>query len=425
VVRLLKRVEPGIVLVVGGPEVSFAGDLPPLAEAVDFVITGPGEKSFPRLCRDLLAGRPVLNRVIAGEPLPLDEIVLPYAYYGDEDIRNRLVYVEASRGCPFKCEFCLSALDKTAKPFPLDAFLEEMALLHERGARHFKFIDRTFNLKVSSNIAILEFFLERMSDDLYLHFELIPDQLPEKLRRVLLRFPAGSLQFEIGVQTFDARIQAFISRRQDNEKSRDNLRWLRENTGAHIHADLIFGLPGDSLENFADSFNQLVALAPQEIQLGILKRLRGAPIDRHTGAFDMRYNPAAPYNVLATRDIDFATMQRMTRFARFWDLVANSGRFRETLPLLLGDDAFARFLCFSDGLYELAGRSWKISLSRLFGLSYRVLTEQLGCAVDDARDCLGRDFEKAGLRGRPPFDGRGTDNGPRGHVANRRQRQHA
>ena len=143
---------------------------------------------------------------------------------------------------------------------------------------------------------------------------------------------------------FCTAISGFLTLKQNNEKTCENLRWLRESTGAHIHADLIFGLPGDCLQNFAKSFDQLVSLNPQEIQLGILKRLRGAPINRHSASFALRYNPAAPYNILSTRDIDFATMQRVNRFARFWDMIANSGRFKNTLPLILADDAFARFL---------------------------------------------------------------------------------
>jgi len=122
----------------------------------------------------------------------LDELELPYAWYDDEDIRNRLIYVEASRGCPFKCEFCLSSLDRTARPFELQRFLAAMDELYRRGARNFKFIDRTFNLKVSTSIAILEFFLERIDEDLYLHFEVIPDHLPQKLKQVLTRFPPAT-----------------------------------------------------------------------------------------------------------------------------------------------------------------------------------------------------------------------------------------
>ena len=128
----------------------------------------------------------------------LDHIKMPYELYSDQDIANRVLYVEASRGCPFKCEFCLSALDKTAWPFNLDEFLQHMDELYIRGARHFKFVDRTFNLKIKTTLQILDFFLERMNDELFLHFEVIPDHLPEKLKDKLklLRDALGKTEFE-------------------------------------------------------------------------------------------------------------------------------------------------------------------------------------------------------------------------------------
>ena len=424
VVALLKQVSPQTRVVVGGPEVSFADDLPALAERADYIVSGPGETSFRELCDDLLKGRPIASRMIAGKAVTLDELELPYAWYDDEDIRNRLIYVEASRGCPFKCEFCLSSLDRTARPFELQRFLAAMDELYRRGARNFKFIDRTFNLKVSTSIAILEFFLERIDEDLYLHFEVIPDHLPQKLKQVLTRFPPAMLQFEIGVQTFDPEIQKTISRRQDNEQTCANLRWLRENTGAHIHADLIFGLPGDRLENFAHSFDQLVSLGPQEIQLGILKRLRGAPLNRHNHAYELRYNPAAPYNVVSTRDIDFVTLQRVNRCARFWDMIGNSGRFKNLLPLILAEQPFANLLELSDHLYRLAGSSWKISLRRLFSLLYDALSGPMQRPHAQLRDLLEADFRLSGEKGRLVLENHDLNIEPRAGSANKRQRQH-
>jgi radical SAM superfamily enzyme YgiQ (UPF0313 family) len=424
-VSLLKQISPEVIIVLGGPEVSHFPDQPDVIKLADYIVMGAGEISFRLLCEQILQGSKPLNKMIQGDSVTLDKLTLPYYLYNEDDIRNRILYVEASRGCPFKCEFCLSSLDKTAKPFELSVFLNEIELLYQRGARNFKFIDRTFNLKIATSVTILEFFLDRMSDDLYLHFEVIPDNLPDKLKQVLTRFPAGSLQFEIGVQTFDSDIQDLISRRQDNEKTCDNLRWLREHTGAHLHADLIFGLPQDTLENFAKSFDLLVSLNPQEIQMGILKRLRGAPINRHTEEYQLRYNPLPPYNILSTRDIDFPTMQRVSRFARYWDMIANSGRFPHTLPFILRDTPFNRFMQLSDALYLQAGSTWKIALKRLFDLIYGVMTTEMKADSFALKVVLEKDYQRSGQKGLPVFlQQQKIQRIPKTGTANKRQATH-
>lgn len=426
IISLIREISPQVKLIIGGPEVSHAPDLPAVCEQVDYVISGAGEKSLPDLCAQLLANKKPLNKLVDGVILPLEQLNMPYEYYTDEDIKNRLIYVEASRGCPFKCEFCLSALDKTAKPFSLDAFLAEMDKLFQRGVRNFKFIDRTFNLKVSTSVRILEFFLERMCDDLYLHFEVVPDNLPDALKDVLVKFPPNSLQFEIGVQTFDPTIQQLISRKQNNDKTKENIQWLRQHTGAHLHTDLIFGLPEDTLENFADSFDQLYALNPQEIQLGILKRLRGAPLNRHNEDYQLKYNPSAPYNILTTDRIDFATMQRVNRFAKFWDMIGNSGRFANALPLMMGDAPFERFMLLSDALYLQAGSSWKIALKRLFELIYIVMTQTLQLDEALVQAALAQDYARTSYKGVLNFEQPLILNKPtKVGVANKRQLNHA
>ncbi|VAW39072.1 Mg-protoporphyrin IX monomethyl ester oxidative cyclase [hydrothermal vent metagenome] len=423
-IKLLKQLQPDIIIVVGGPEVSHVPDSPNLVAMVDYVITGAGELQFRRLCQKLLSQEKPPQKVVTGIALPLELIQMPYKYYTAEDVHNRIIYVEASRGCPFKCEFCLSALDKTSKSFSTELFLAEIDLLISRGATHFKFIDRTFNLKVKTTVAILEFFLARLTKDMSIHFEVVPDRLPEKLRTILAKFPEHVLQFEIGVQTFDPDIQNLISRKQDNAKTCENLVWLRENTKAHIHADLIFGLPGDSLNNFAKSFDKLVSLNPQEIQLGILKRLRGAPINRHTLEYAMVYSKNQPYNILSTKDIDFKTMQRVTRFARFWDMIGNSGRFPHTKPVIFGSQPFANFMQLADNLYKTEDSSWKISLRRLFKLLHQQLVSILDIDAEIAFAALEQDFIHCNEKGKLSSLLSLQDKQGKPGNRNKRQKQH-
>ena len=406
-IAIIKRVAPEVVVVVGGPEVSYETEEQRICALADYVVTGWGDVTFPQLCAEIMAGKPPQQKVHAGVQPKLADIALPYAEYTEEDITRRFIYVEASRGCPFKCEFCLSALDKTAWPFEQERFLAELKALYERGARHFRFVDRTFNLKVAASLAILDFFLERLSDDLFIHFELIPDHLPEKLKAAILRFPQGRLHFEVGIQTWDEAVQARISRKQDNALAEANLRWLREESPALIHVDLIAGLPGEDLATFGLGFDRLYALKPHEIQVGILKRLRGAPIDRHTAGHAMRYSPDTPYVVLATDALSFNDVQRIVRFARYWDLVGNSGRFHRALPLLLADSPFSRFMQFTDWLYARTAKTHEFALEKLCGYLHDFLVETGSDAAMVAPAVVG-DYEASGAKGRLPFMKTGT-----------------
>jgi len=236
----------------------------------------------------------------------------------------------------------------------------------------------------------------------FAHFELIPDHLPEKLKEAIAKFPEGTLQFEIGIQTFDVDVQARVSRRQKNDVASANIVWLREHSTAHLHVDLIAGLPGEDINSFAKGFNRLVQLAPHEIQFGILKRLRGAPIARHTLEHGLKFNPDPPYNILATNVIDFATMQRLSRFSRYWDIVANSGRFPRTLPLLLADDAFGNFLAFSDWLFETTGKTHAIAHERMVVFLRDYLCGRGGMSDEVVSATLVADYRAAG--GRTHFD---------------------
>ena len=399
----LKRVRPDVAVVLGGPEVSFETGQQEIVRHADYVVTGEADLAFAELCEKLLAGRRPLNKVVAAEPPEFARLALPYDHYTDEDVAHRVIYVEASRGCPFRCEFCLSSLDVPVRNVLLEDFLAHLQRLLDRGVRRFKFVDRTFNLNAHIGRTILQFFLDRYAPGLFLHFEMIPDRLPAALREPIRLFPSGALQFEVGIQTFNEEVSHRISRRQDNGKVEQNLRFLREETGVHLHADLIVGLPGETAESFAAGFDRLVELGPQEIQVGMLKRLRGTPIVRHDAEFGMVYGAHAPYEVLQTRDIDFATMQRLRRFSRYWDLVVNSGNFAETAPTIWqGGSPFAKFRDLSDRLHERTGRSHGIALHYLAEFLFRHLIEQ-GRDPRDVASSMWRDYRRGGRTDCPDF----------------------
>jgi radical SAM superfamily enzyme YgiQ (UPF0313 family) len=439
VIAAIKRVRPDIKIILGGPEVSYETGEQAIVQLADHVITGEADLKFAEVCRRLLgrAELPLgldaqqrvptnLSKIIPAELPDFSQIVLPYDLYTDDDIAHRIIYVEASRGCPFTCEFCLSSLDIPVRQVPLPAMLEQLQRLLDCGVKQFKFVDRTFNRNVAVSQTILEFFLARYRPGHFFHFEMIPDRLPESLRVIIARFPPGALQFEVGIQTFNEEVGGLIKRRQNYEKLADNFHFLHNETGVHIHADLIVGLPGETLESFATGFDRLIALGPQEIQVGILKRLRGTPIIRHDNEWQMVYNPHPPYEILQNRLIDFATMQKLRRFARYWDLVGNSGNFIEATPLiwsvgqasrlspsksennetgkmLVLPSPFHAFLRFSEWLHANTGRTDSIALVRLMELLFAFLTGELQYDAKRVAETLWRDYQRGGRHDKPAF----------------------
>ena len=403
VVRTLKQVAPHIVVVLGGPEVSHESELQEICRLADHVVRGEADLAFRDLCMARLAGEARPHTIDA--PLPhFGQIEVPYDEYTDHDIAHRIVYVESSRGCPFTCEFCLSALDIPVRKVELDRFLAAMQRLLDRGVKHFKFVDRTFNLGIATATAILRFFRERWVEGMFLHFELIPDRLPEELRAEIAAFPPGSLQFEVGVQTLDDATSARISRHQDVPKMAANLQWLRSATGAHVHADLIVGLPGEDEATFARGFDQLWSMGAQEIQVGVLKRLRGTPIVRHDAEYGMVYAADAPYEVLQTAAVPFPVMQRMKRFARYWDLVGNSGNWSATLALLLaGDSAHAAFAAFAEWVHQTTRVTSGIALHRLAALLWQWLVDQRGSAAMAVGAAMAVDYARCARHDWPEF----------------------
>ena len=399
IVAILRHEKSSPKIILGGPEVGCPEDLPPVASLTDYVITGEADLAFPQLCRDLLNERTPENKITQAPRPDLVEVVYPYDLYSDQDIAQRLVYVELTRGCPYRCEYCLSSLENGVRSFPLESWLEQMKTLINRGVRYFKFVDRTFNLDINRCLAVLEFFRLHYQPGLQLHLEMTPDRFPAPLKAMILKFPPGALRFEVGIQTFNTEVAKRIKRQTDNEAAERNLRFLISEAKAIVHADLIVGLPGEDLTSFAAGFDRLAALKPQEIQVGFLKRLRGAPIKRHDAQWDMIYNPEPPYEIEANKCLNKEQIAGLKRFARYWEIFINRQTFPKTTPLLWTTGSyFADFQRWSSWLYTKLQRTHAISLEVMTEQLFNYLTEILEHPRELVTRALAEDYLANGKR---------------------------
>ena len=378
------------IIILGGPEVSHLSKDAEIFKYADHVIRGDGEIAFRELCEEILG-----EESLAKTPRRQEEKEIKTAYhlYSDEDVARKLIYVESSRGCPFKCEFCLSSIEKKIYEFPLEPFLAEMDILIQRGVKTFKFLDRSFNTNIPRALQIIEFFLAKIehlsslpsrslrplrlgensscdnpSMPFTVHFEMVHSLFPPELLQALTRFPPGTLRLEIGIQTLNPEVSARIGRPSNPDKELAALKFLHENTNAIVHADLIAGLPGEDLASFGRGFDRLWKILgdrhsdshPEEIQLGILKLLPGAPIERHNRTFGMHFAQSPPYEIIENNEICAADMKRIKNFARFWEILVNRG-----MIVLQNKPIFDSFMKISDELYAYFGKNWGIDKHEL------------------------------------------------------------
>ncbi|MEE9258921.1 MAG: DUF4080 domain-containing protein [Nitrospinaceae bacterium] len=327
----LKKQDPSLSIVVGGPEVSFD----PLSD--DYIlISGEGEKKWVEFLEYQKLGETpppeALERWSSfGTDLP--DLITAYDEEDLPELQNRIAYLETSRGCPYLCSFCLSALDQTVRYFDDEAVRRQIKLLIDGGTRQIKFIDRTFNLK-PGRMAEWIGWLSRF-EGVSFHFEVVGDLLTPELMDCLDSVPKGMFQFEIGIQTTQDEPQRLIQRKQDNEKLFATVKRLVRKNRVHIHSDLIFGLPGENLEQSLQSFTEVCRLRPHELQLGFLKFLPGAPIRKLIDSHEYRFQSGPPYEILSSRDLSAAEVIYLKKFTDVFDQFYNSKKFRFSIDTLL------------------------------------------------------------------------------------------
>ncbi|MEI6645430.1 MAG: DUF4080 domain-containing protein [bacterium] len=375
-VGILRIAHPSITIVAGGPE-CVAGEASSREKLCDTMIVGEGETAFRKICEAIFSASfmnthnrsNVFSSVLSvASPEDLSQLVLPYDEYSDIDILQRTIYAETSRGCPYSCSYCTSD-GTTLRLFPLETLLPAFEKLWERGVRKFKFLDRSFNAPVEHACAILDFFLPRVTPGSCLHFEINPDHLHPDVFTRIAAFPKGSLHLEVGLQTINPDGARRIGRSVNTEHSLENLRKLCQETGAVVHADLIFGLPGEDEESFARGFNTVVATcqAP-EVQVNWLKGLQGTRLVCDAAKLQLAFSAEPPYELLYSDVMNFDTLCRIQRFARCWELVHNRGRFPkevEALHARIAPDYYQGYQALAQRIFEGEGKLYAISATRL------------------------------------------------------------
>jgi len=397
VLRRFRELCPQSRIVMGGPEV-VRGKAPPQIEGVaDCLIEGEGEIALAEVCAGLLKGSSPPPWMSAG-PAPLERLEGAEGEYTDTDLEQRIVYLESSRGCPNACAYCQSAAAPGVRWRPLEKVEAAWVALLRRGARRLKIVDRTFNADEERAARLLRMIAAELPAGGSVQVEMTPEPPGPELQAAIMKFPHGALRVEVGVQTFDPAVARTIGRRSP-ERVAEALDALHR-AGAVVHADLIAGLPGETPAGFAQGFDRLVAMEPEELQVNLLKLLRGTPLERCAPAWQMRFDAEPPYTVIETSTWPAAHLLAMRRFSRYWELLYNRGRFRRTLPLLWdgGASPFRAFWELSERLYARFGRSYGIAADDLALALAEHLLEGGRCGREAVWRRLEQDYQARGAR---------------------------
>ncbi len=344
----IKAALPHTRIVLGGPEVSYNAEqtLCDIPEA-DAVLSGEGEEPFRAYCDALSRGsdlsevsglsyrmgeRMILGTPYIGSGTPKSPLSAGYA----EALKGRIAYIEASRGCPFSCAFCLSGRCGGVRYFEIEQVKRDILLL-SRASRTVKFVDRTFNADRTRAGELLSFILSHYGKEIpsgtCFHFELSGELLDEETLALFRSAPRGALQAEIGVQSFHAPTLRAIHRSAHTERLSENIRLLLEGGNVHVHIDLIAGLPEESLLDFGRSFDQAYALSPHMLQLGFLKLLHGSPMREEKEKYPCTFREEPPYEVISTPVLTENDLTYIHTVELGCDRIYNSGRYRRTLAL--------------------------------------------------------------------------------------------
>lgn len=419
----LAKLMPGVPIWLGGPEVSYRAE-EVLAEfpQVTGIMSGEGEYTFYKLAEFYCEGYSdvglelqnipgiVTRDFNTGAPQVLDLADIPFWYAdGDllkEEFQNRIVYYETSRGCPFRCSYCLSSIDKQVRFRPMDMVKRELDFFLENKVPQVKFIDRTFNCKHSHAMEIWQYIHEQDNGITNFHFEIAADIITAEELELLSKLRPGQVQLEIGVQTTNGQTLEEIRRVTDMDKLKVNVAQLREFRNIHLHLDLIVGLPFEDKASFINSFNEVYAMKPDDLQLGFLKVLSGSYIGEKTEEYGIVYESNPPYEVLSTNWISYEDVIGLKRVEEMLELYHNSGQFVNTIAFL--KEQFVSSFALYEALADFYERKGYFVQAPSRSYRYEVLLD-FACETDGANEEVYRElltydlYLREKLKSRPTF----------------------
>ena len=335
----IKSAKPDSIIILGGPEVSYC-DAP---EWCDYVISGEGERAFYSLICELnhfsvpcewnYTSENKIRKCKNAEDL--SEFLLPYNDENIEEYRNKIIYYETSRGCPFSCSYCLSSVCGKVRELNTEQVKSDLDFFIRHNVNQVKFVDRTFNCNKKRAVEIWKYIIENATEcDTNFHFEIGADLLYDESIKILSKAKSGQIQLEIGIQSTNEKTLDACCRHTDNKKLFDNIKKLIALGTINIHTDLIAGLPYENLEIFKKSFNDTYALKSHQLQLGFLKLLKGAPLNDIVDSHGMNFSNYPPYEIISTKYLSFDEVLLLKKIEDVVERFYNSCRFIRTLNLL-------------------------------------------------------------------------------------------
>jgi len=404
-VKMMKEELADCIIVLGGPEVSYnAREVLRNLPLVDYVISGEGERPMAELLNAIVSGSELEDipgicyrkgeGIIISEPYTPCEIPpSPYTRQYFDALNGRIAYLETSRGCPYSCAFCLSGRCGGVRYYDLERAKQEILLLANSGTQTIKLVDRTFNANRRRANELFRFIIEgygkKIPQGICFHFEIAGDLLDKETIELLATAPVGSIQFEIGLQSFNGKTLAAVNRKTNLEKLKQNISQLVANGNVHIHIDLIAGLPHENIVSFMDSFNTAFVLRPHMLQLGFLKLLHGSPMREEPGQYPCEYTTKAPYEVIKTPWISREELELLHYSEHALGQLYNRGRFRRTLTYLLNHMEKSPFELFRDvGVFLGQTGEAPKSLDDFTALVFSYFVSQSGVEQTALRDCM-------------------------------------